>query len=209
MAFLPVAPLGAPPKAAALLAARSPPGRSGGAAPTGVARRSLRPRMTVDKGTSEKQSILSSIDGLLGGLLNLGGGNKVDTAAAPAADAVDNADVPVRWVARVWACPRAALMPVGSEGGWGAGNGGRIANRRWGGRQRPSSWRGQLGVVSGPAALHWERGRLHAAALGAPRRILVEVRAATDGSRCLHCDAGILFFFFSATGASLWRGLHH
>jgi len=52
--------------------------------------------MAVDKGTSEKQSILSSIDGLLGGLLNLGGGNKVDTAAAPAADAVDDAAVPVR-----------------------------------------------------------------------------------------------------------------
>jgi len=96
MAFLPVVPIGAPPKAAALPTARSPPGRSGGATPAGAARRSLRPRMAVDKGTSEKQSILSSIDGLLGGLLNLGGGNKVDTAAAPAADAVDDAAVPVR-----------------------------------------------------------------------------------------------------------------
>eukprot|EP00168_Porphyra_purpurea_P012574 TRINITY_DN3337_c0_g1_i2.p1 TRINITY_DN3337_c0_g1~~TRINITY_DN3337_c0_g1_i2.p1 ORF type:complete len:194 (+),score=59.09 TRINITY_DN3337_c0_g1_i2:235-816(+) len=50
--------------------------------------------MAVEEGTTEKRSILSSIDGLLGGLLNLGGGNKVDTASPGAADAVDDADVP-------------------------------------------------------------------------------------------------------------------
>ena len=65
------------------------------------------------------------------------------------------------------------------------GNGGRGANRRWGGRRRPASQRGRLGVQSGPAAPLWERGRLQAAALGAPRRLLVIVRAATDGPRCL------------------------
>lgn len=92
MAFVPIASLCAPPpRAAALAAARRvlPP------AGASSCRRVMRPRAALENETGEKRSILSSIDNLLGGLLNLGGGNKVDPNA-PANVPVDDADVPVR-----------------------------------------------------------------------------------------------------------------
>lgn len=92
MAFVPTAPLGTPPPRAAALATARRALPSAGAS---SCRRVIRPCAALESETGEKRSILSSIDSLLGGLLNLGGGNKVDSDA-PATLPVDDVDVPVR-----------------------------------------------------------------------------------------------------------------
>ncbi|GAB0495574.1 hypothetical protein MMPV_009459 [Pyropia vietnamensis] len=90
MAFVPAAPLGAPPPRAAVLAATRRPLPSAGLP---SCHRVIRPCAALENETGEKRSILSSIDNLLGGLFNLGGKNKVDSNAS--ADVpVDDASVP-------------------------------------------------------------------------------------------------------------------
>lgn len=132
MAFVPAAPLGAPPPRAAALTATRRPLQSAGVS---SCHRVIRPRAALENETGEKRSILSSIDNLLGGLLNLGGKNKVDLNASTDVP-VDDTDVPVRkrgvrmggsrvgrgsWFERRTACCP-CVLDDGAESGCGVGD---------------------------------------------------------------------------------------